>query len=164
MAGYAAAGFDSFDMADHYGSAELIAGRLLALVREGKAALPSGRRPAVFTKWCPEPGPMSRAVVRAGVQARLDRLGVDSVDLLQFHWWTFEHPAYLDALAALAELKAEGLIRHLGVTNFNTDHLRLLVRRGGRNLGRGRGELGLGELRCGRARLGGRFRLVFVQA
>ena len=35
MLGYARAGFDSFDMADHYGSAELIAGRFLSRVASG---------------------------------------------------------------------------------------------------------------------------------
>jgi len=53
---------------------------------------------------------------------------VPRIDLLQFHWWTFEHPAYLDAMLELAELQAQGLIAHLGVTNFNTDHLRVLVK------------------------------------
>lgn len=114
---YARAGFDSFDMADHYGSAELIAGRLLA--RHGKGA----GRPLAFTKWCPEPGPMTAAVVRRGVQDRLDRLGVDRVDLLQFHWWTFEHPAWLDALHEMARLRQEGLIGAIGVTNFDAVHL-----------------------------------------
>ena len=90
---YAKAGFDTFDMADHYGSAELITGRLIARYGEGR------KRPVAFTKWCPEPGPMTADIVRKGVQERLDRLGVDMVDLLQFHWWTFEHPAWLDAAA-----------------------------------------------------------------
>jgi aryl-alcohol dehydrogenase-like predicted oxidoreductase/enamine deaminase RidA (YjgF/YER057c/UK114 family) len=130
LADYAAAGFDSFDMADHYGSAELIAGRFLALARAGKVVPPDRNRPAAFTKWCPEPGPMTREVVRAGIERSLERLGVEAIDLLQFHWWTFEHPGYLDAMAELAALRAEGRIRHLGVTNFNTDHLRLLVRHG----------------------------------
>ncbi|WP_026872709.1 aldo/keto reductase [Inquilinus limosus] len=114
---YARAGFDTFDMADHYGSAELITGRLLA--RRGKGA----ERPLAFTKWCPEPGPMTAEVVRRGVQDRLDRLGVDRVDLLQFHWWTFEHPAWLDALHEMARLQAEGLIGAIGVTNFDAAHL-----------------------------------------
>ena len=114
---YARAGFDSFDMADHYGSAELIAGRLLARHGTGPG------RPLAFTKWCPEPGPMTAAVVRRGVQDRLDRLGVDRVDLLQFHWWTFEHPAWLDALHEMARLQAEGLIGAIGVTNFDAAHL-----------------------------------------
>ncbi len=61
MAGYAAAGFDSFDMADHYGSAEIITGRFLDLARRGKVASASGKPPTAFTKWCPEPGPMTPA-------------------------------------------------------------------------------------------------------
>lgn len=55
--------------------------------------------PAILTKWVPEPGSMTPEVVRAGVQARLDRLGVDRLDLLQFHWWDYKHPGYLDAMA-----------------------------------------------------------------
>jgi len=117
---YARAGFDTFDMADHYGSAELIAGRMLQ-----KSDLP--RRPLAFTKWCPPPGPMTADIVRAGVQERLDRLGVSRIDLLQFHWWSFSHPAWLDALHELACLREEGLIAELGVTNFDADHLALAL-------------------------------------
>src|SRR5579859_408242 len=124
MADYARAGFDSFDMADHYGSAELITGRFLALVRRGQVATPSGASPRAFTKWCPEPGPMPAGIVRAGIQRSLERMQTDCIDLLQFHWWMFEHPAYLDAMAGLVRLRAEGRIRHIGLTNFNTDHLR----------------------------------------
>lgn len=119
---YADAGFDGFDMADHYGSAELIVGRLLARRRHPRAR--------AFTKWCPEPGVMDAAAVRAGVDERRARLGVDRIDLLQFHWWQYAHPAYLDALRELAALREQGLVGHLGLTNFDTDHLRLLVRHG----------------------------------
>ena len=118
---YAADGFDSFDMADHYGSAEIITGRLL------KRWHGKGRRPVAFTKWCPEPGPMTRDVVRRGVGERLERLGVDCVDLLQFHWWSFEHPAWLDALHEMKAMQAEGLIRAIGVTNFDAAHLALAL-------------------------------------
>jgi aryl-alcohol dehydrogenase-like predicted oxidoreductase/enamine deaminase RidA (YjgF/YER057c/UK114 family) len=119
---YADAGFDAFDMADHYGSAELLVGRYLAQTRSGHAT--------AFTKWCPLPGPMTPDVVRAGVQQRLDRLGVSRVDLLQFHWWQYRHPGYLDAMLELDRLRGEGRIGHLGVTNFDSDHLRLLVKHG----------------------------------
>lgn len=121
LADYAAAGFTTFDMADHYGNAELVAGRLLA--RHGGGA----DRPLAFTKWCPEPGPMTEDVVRAGVQERLDRLGVSRIDLLQFHWWTFEHPGWLDALKHLARLREEGLIDEIGVTNFDAAHLHVAL-------------------------------------
>ncbi|WP_083590723.1 aldo/keto reductase [Aurantimonas sp. 22II-16-19i] len=117
---YADAGFDTFDMADHYGSAELIAGRLLAR-HEGAP------RPLAFTKWCPEPGPMTPEIVRAGVEERLSRLGVERVDLLQLHWWTFEHPAWLDALHEFKALQAEGLIGAIGLTNVDAAHLALAV-------------------------------------
>ena len=128
MLDYARAGFDSFDMADHYGSAEIITGRFLARVAAGAPA--GANRPSVFTKWCPPPGPMTPEIVRAGVERSLRRLGVSTIDLLQFHWWTFEHPGYLDAMKELARLREEGVIRHLGVTNFDTAHLRVLVKHG----------------------------------
>src|SRR5262245_66346920 len=73
---------------------------------------------------------MTSEVVRAGVEQRLERLGLPRVDLLQFHWWQYRHPGYLDAMLELARLRREGRIRHLGVTNFDTDHLRLLVKHG----------------------------------
>ena len=116
---YASQGFDTFDMADHYGSAEIIAGRLLA---RGQSP-----RPLVFTKWCPAPGEMTRDVVRAGIQERLERLGVDQIDLLQFHWWGFHHPAWLDALHELNTLRDEGLIAEIGVTNFDAAHLQVAL-------------------------------------
>jgi aryl-alcohol dehydrogenase-like predicted oxidoreductase len=119
LAEYAEAGFDAFDMADHYGGAEDIVG----LFRR------QGGQAAVFTKWVPTPGPMTRDVVREGVGCSLRRLG-GAPDLMQFHWWTFRHPAWLDALKEMAAMRAEGALRHLGVTNFDTDHLRVAVRNG----------------------------------
>ena len=117
---YVDAGFTAFDMADHYGSAELLTGALLR-------RYPKPGRPLAFTKWCPEPGPMTAEVVRAGVQDRLMRLGVSKIDLLQFHWWTFEHPAWLDALHEMKKLQHEGLIGAIGVTNFDAAHLELAL-------------------------------------
>jgi aryl-alcohol dehydrogenase-like predicted oxidoreductase/enamine deaminase RidA (YjgF/YER057c/UK114 family) len=121
LAAYRDAGFDTFDMADHYGSAELIVGRLLARSRNG------ARRPLALTKWCPEPGPMTREIVERGVSDRLDRLGVDTLDLLQLHWWSYQHPGWLDALHEMNRLRQEGLIRTLGVTNFDAAHLALAL-------------------------------------
>ena len=122
MAEYAAAGFDTFDMADHYGSAEVITGHLLAR--------PEGRGVRAFTKWCPPPGPMTAQAVREGVQRSLERMRTPRIDLLQFHWWTFEHPGWLDAMTELARLRQEGLVAHIGLTNFDTAHLRVLLAEG----------------------------------
>lgn len=121
LSAYARAGFDTFDMADHYGTAELITGRMLSRRTD------AGPRPLAFTKWCPKPGPMTADTVRRGVEERLERLGVTRVDLLQFHWWTFEHLAWLDALHELKRLRDEGLISEIGLTNFDAAHLRLAL-------------------------------------
>ena len=125
MGPYLAAGFSSFDMADHYGSAELIAGRF-------KQQLPPAQQTEVnlFTKWVPEPGPLSLQDVRSAVERSLNRLQVDSIDLLQFHAWTYADPAWLDALFHLQTLKSEGLIRHIGLTNFDSAHLRIALTSG----------------------------------
>jgi len=117
LAPYAAAGLTSFDMADHYGSAELIAGRFA----RGRGDV------QLLTKWVPKPGPTSPARVREAVRLSLDRLQVERLDLLQFHAWSYADPSYLDALFALQELKQEGLIRQLGLTNVDTAHLRLIL-------------------------------------
>ena len=130
ISAYAAAGFDTFDMADHYGSAEVIAGRFNRMVAEGRFMARAGTRPAEFTKWCPSPGPMTADVVRAAVDLARVRMQTECIDLLQFHWWAFQHPGWLDAMHELARLKDEGLIRHLGTTNFDTDHLYVLAREG----------------------------------
>ena len=130
VAAYAEAGFDTFDMADHYGSAEEIVGRFNRMLADGDVRTRPGTRPAIFTKWCPPPGAMTGDVVRAAVQRALDRLQTSRIDLMQFHWWTFRHPAWLDAMRELAKLQGEGLIGHLGTTNFDTDHLHVLARQG----------------------------------
>lgn len=118
MGPLAAAGFTTFDMADHYGSAEDVAG-LFASSHPGRLQL--------FTKWVPKPGRIARADVRAAVQLSLRRLRRERLDLLQFHAWRFSDPQWLDCLFWLQELKAEGLIGHLGVTNFDAAHLRVAL-------------------------------------
>ena len=125
MAPYHDAGLTTFDMADHYGSAELIAGQF-------RQSLPPDAQKNIrlFTKWVPEPGPLTKATVREAVTRSLNRLQVERLDLLQFHAWTYADPIWLDALFWLQELKEEGLIGHLGLTNFDTAHLRMAVKSG----------------------------------
>jgi aryl-alcohol dehydrogenase-like predicted oxidoreductase/enamine deaminase RidA (YjgF/YER057c/UK114 family) len=123
MVPYAQAGLTTFDMADHYGSAEIIAGTF-------KKNHEVGANSTLLTKWVPKPGPVTKEDVRQAVEERLRRLQVESVDHLQFHAWNFSHPSWLDALFFLQELKEEGLIRSLGVTNFDTAHLRIATSSG----------------------------------
>ena len=68
--------------------------------------------------------------MRAAVQTALNRLRCDRIDLLQFHTWNYADPSYLDTLGYLQELKVEGLIRHLGMTNTDTTHLAMILHSG----------------------------------
>ena len=118
MEPYAERGFNTFDMADHYGTAELIAGYF-------RSHSPLGKSVKLLTKWVPKPGPVSREEVRAAVLERCERLQSSKIDLLQYHSWTFSNPYWLDTLLYLQEFKEEGLIGALGTTNFDTSHLRI---------------------------------------
>lgn len=53
-----------------------------------------------------------------------------TLDLLQFHWWEYSNAAYLDAMKALQELKEEGKLAHVGLTNFDTEHLKRIEEAG----------------------------------
>jgi aryl-alcohol dehydrogenase-like predicted oxidoreductase len=123
------AGYSTWDLADHYGPAEDLVGAFRRRLAAARGAQALGDVQA-FTKWVPAPGRITRRMVEDAVARSCRRMGVERLDLLQFHWWEYEHPGYLDALDALAQLQREGTIRHLALTNFDTDHLRLLVERG----------------------------------
>lgn len=123
MSAYTDVGLSTFDMADHYGSSELIAG-IFSKEYAGDTS------PQLLTKWVPKPGGVSREGVREAVQRALDRLQSDSLDLLQYHAWNYADATYLDDLYYLQELQEEGLIRHLGLTNFDTAHLRIVLESG----------------------------------
>ena len=112
----------TFDMADHYGSAELIAGDYRRRAPQASVQW--------LTKWVPRPGPVSRVDVRAAVERALTRLGTNAIDLLQFHAWNYADPSWLEALFLLQDLKREGLIRQLGLTNVDTAHLGIVIASG----------------------------------
>jgi aryl-alcohol dehydrogenase-like predicted oxidoreductase/enamine deaminase RidA (YjgF/YER057c/UK114 family) len=128
MGAYVDAGFTTFDMADHYGSAEEVAGRF----RQRRAASATGTTQGVqlFTKWVPKPGPIAREDVRTAIQRSLDRLKTTRLDLLQLHAWRFSDPSWLDSLLYLQELQEEGLIAQVGLVNFDTAHLRIALSSG----------------------------------
>jgi len=120
MGAYVERGLTTFDMADHYGSSEVIAGLYAAQHS-------AGRDVQLLTKWVPSPGGATREVVREAVDRALARLQTDSIDLLQYHAWNYADPSYLDDLFYLQELRDEGLIGHLGLTNFDTAHLQVVL-------------------------------------
>lgn len=123
MAPYLKAGLTSFDMADHYGSSEIIAGTF-------KNSLEEKEQVQLFTKWVPKPGKISREDVRQAIKTALDRMQQPSIDLMQFHAWYYPDASWLDGLFYLKELQDEGLIKHIGVTNFDAAHLRVALASG----------------------------------
>ncbi len=129
MFDYLDAGFTTWDLADHYGPAEDFIGefrRQLAAARGGAAL----ERIQAFTKWVPRPGPMTRRIVENSVDVSLRRMDVETLDLLQFHWWEYRDDRYLEALGHLSDLRDAGKIRHLALTNFDTAHLKTIVDQG----------------------------------
>lgn len=123
MEPYVKAGLTSFDMADHYGSSEIIVGTF-------KNTHPLGSQVQLFTKWVPTPGKRTKDDVRQAVELALERMQQSTIDLMQYHAWNYADPSWLDGLFYLNELKDEGLIKHLGVTNFDAAHLRIALASG----------------------------------
>jgi aryl-alcohol dehydrogenase-like predicted oxidoreductase len=129
MLDYLDSGFTTWDLADHYGPAEDFVGRFRRelIASRGVGALSDIQ---AFTKWVPQPGKMTRGLVDESVAVSLRRMDVETLDLLQFHWWDYADKNYIDALSYLSELQHEGTIRHLGLTNFDTEHLKRIVDHG----------------------------------
>lgn len=126
MLAYQDAGFTTWDLADHYGPAEDFIGefRHRLIAERGADAL---ARVRALTKWTPQPGPMTPTLVEAAVDRSLRRMGVEQLDMLQFHWWDYADRRYLDAIAHLNTLRRRGKIGALGLTNFDTTRLREIL-------------------------------------
>jgi len=126
MIRYHEAGFTTWDLADIYGPAEDFIGefrnRLLTL--KGIKELDNIQS---FTKWVPQPNRITQSMVQSSIESSLSRMHVSSLDLLQFHWWDYNNPYYMDALKYLSDLKDTGSIRHLALTNFDTEHIQMII-------------------------------------
>jgi len=96
----------------------------------GKAIAGRAHRPYVFTKcglvW-DEKRQISRSLkaasVRREVEASLRRLKMDFIDLYQIHWPDPE-PEIEEGWQTLAQLRKEGKVRHIGVSNFNVAQMK----------------------------------------
>jgi aryl-alcohol dehydrogenase-like predicted oxidoreductase len=91
--------------------------------------IPLDDRPYVFTKGGMVPDRsrpfdepariLQPASIRREVEASLTRLGVDRIDLYQFHWPDQTGTAVEDSWAEMGRLVEEGKIRYAGVCNFD---------------------------------------------
>jgi aryl-alcohol dehydrogenase-like predicted oxidoreductase len=104
-----------------FGHSEEVVGRAIAGLAE---------RPFVFTK-CGQPEGPGRTTVRSlrrdslrrELEGSLTRLGVEAIDLWQIHFPIPDEDVE-EGWSALAEARDEGLVRHIGVSNFDVGQLR----------------------------------------
>ncbi|SOE08660.1 diketogulonate reductase-like aldo/keto reductase [Hoeflea halophila] len=68
-----------------------------------------------------------RDKARASVERSLKSIGVDKLDLVLIHWPVPGRDLYVETWKALIEMRDEGLIRSIGVSNFNADHLTRVI-------------------------------------
>ena len=104
-----------------FGHSEEVVGRAIAGLDE---------RPLVFTKGGQPEGPnrttlqtLRRDSLRRECEASLRRLGVEAIDLYQIHF-PIPDEELEEGWTTLAELKDEGLVRHIGASNFSVGQLR----------------------------------------
>lgn len=129
MVQYHDSGLTTWDLADIYGPAEIFIGKFREKIAslKGKEGLEKSQ---ALTKFVPNPGAMSKSIVEYYVDKSLEKMKTDSLDLIQFHWWDYNDPNYIEALVHLSNLKEQGKIKNVGLTNFDTERLELIEGQG----------------------------------
>jgi aryl-alcohol dehydrogenase-like predicted oxidoreductase len=123
------AGIFTFDCADIYTGVEELYGEMRARLVATRG-IETASRLRIHTKFVPDldilPTIASRDV-GAIIDRSLWRLKVEALDLVQFHWWDYSEPRWLEAFRALDDLRRDGKVRHIGATNFDARHLRQIL-------------------------------------
>ena len=106
-----------------FGRSEEVVGRALRGLTERE-------RPYIFTKCSLLDDGTGRVVnnlkrdsILREAEASLERLGVEAIDLYQIHW-PIPAADIEEGWSALVELKQQGLVRHIGVSNFSVEQMR----------------------------------------
>ena len=119
VAAYYDAGFRVFDCADIYTGVEALLGTFRRAHGIGSKDL------AVHTKYVPDRTGLASLTpeqTERAIDGSRARLGVESLDLVQFHWWDYRVPGYLETLDTLMSLQQQGAIHGIGLTNFDARH------------------------------------------
>ena len=132
MIAFADAGITTFDCADIYTGVEELIGRFRLRYRDlrGSEAL---SRIKVHTKFVPDLDVLrsiTKSYVQGVIEQSLQRLNLERLDLVQFHWWDYSAPKWLETAGWLNELRQAGKINKVSLTNFDTDHLLAMVNAG----------------------------------
>ncbi len=129
MKAFVEAGITTFDCADIYTGVEVLIGKFR---KKYKAAFAAGDLAPiqVHTKYVPDYSALATLKKEDTTQIidrSLQRLGVERLDLVQFAWWDYQFPRYVETAVQLAELQRQGKIRYIGVTNFDGPHLQEIL-------------------------------------
>jgi aryl-alcohol dehydrogenase-like predicted oxidoreductase len=127
MRSFVEAGFTNFDCADHYVGVE----ELIGAFRKRHPDL--ARSLKVQTKAVPDRDllpSLAFSDIAFLVDRALARLGVERLDLVQFHWWDYDVPGYVEAMGWLKDLQAQGKIDLIGTTNFDCPRLEQIIASG----------------------------------
>jgi aryl-alcohol dehydrogenase-like predicted oxidoreductase len=120
MVRFVEAGITTFDCADIYTGVE-------SLIGDFRRDHPSlAREVQVHTKFVPDLSSLAtltRRDVEAGIDRSLRRLGLERLDVVQFHWWDYAVPRYVEIALELDRLRHAGKIRHVSLTNFDAARL-----------------------------------------
>jgi aryl-alcohol dehydrogenase-like predicted oxidoreductase len=125
MRAFLNAGITTFDCADIYTGVEEMIGAFRATLPQADRA-----RLQVHTKFVPDLSALATlkpAEIEAIIDRSLQRLRTDALDLVQFHWWDYAIPGWLEAAQHLARLKERGKIRNVAGTNFDTAHTSAMI-------------------------------------
>ena len=118
-------GVTTFDCADIYTGVEELYGRFL----KRWASSSNTAQIQIHTKFVPDWSDLplvDQSYVRRTVERSLTRLGVERLDLVQYYWWRDGVPGFEDTAGWLDDMRAEGKIRHVGVTNLDVSRIQRL--------------------------------------
>jgi len=123
------AGITTFDCADIYTGVEELIGKF---IEKHQSQFQSGELPPlqIHTKYVPDYSVLATLKKEDTVKIidrSLQRLKVERLDLVQFAWWDYQFPGYIDTAIHLSELQKSGKIRYIGVTNFDTVRIKELL-------------------------------------
>jgi aryl-alcohol dehydrogenase-like predicted oxidoreductase len=127
MALFVENGVTTFDCADIYTGVEELIGKFLKQHRISSNYIPV----QVLTKFVPDYDSLftlSKTYVEKVIDRSLQRLGVEQLDMVQFSWWNYSVPRWVETAGWLNDLRLKGKINLISGTNFNTQATEAILR------------------------------------
>ncbi len=120
MEAFVASGINTFDCADIYTGVEELIGNYIRKETKRGTLDPNLK---VLTKFVPDYNQLpsiNKRYVESIIDRSLMRLGLERLDMVQFAWWTYDIPGWVETALWLQELQSAGKIDLISSTNFNT--------------------------------------------